>query len=50
MSSLIWTNHQRILKNLQIGFFKRIFLLFNGSDGWCKDETYEADVRAVVEQ
>ena len=52
-NSLIWTNLQMILKNPQNGFStKWIFqgYLFFCSDGWSTDETYETEVRAVVEQ
>ena len=42
---LIHTNQQRILKNPQNGRY-----LFFCSDGWRTDETYEVEVRAVVEQ
>ena len=49
-SSLIRTNHQKIFKNQQNGSFKFQGYLFFGSNGWYTDETYEAEVRAVVEQ
>ena len=42
-SSLILLNLQKILKNPQNGFFK-------GSNGCHTDESYEAEVLAVVKQ
>ena len=46
MSSLIRMNHWKILSTVRS--FQRY--LFFGSDGWRTDETYEAEVLAVVEQ
>ena len=50
MSSLIWTNHQKILKNpLPTEWIFQGYFFF-GFEGWCTDETYVAEVQAVVEQ
>ena len=41
---------EKIFKNLQNGSFKGIFSLVQTDGAHCTDETYEAEVRAVVEQ
>ena len=46
-SNLIQTNHRRILKNPQNGFFKSVLSLVQR---WHLDENSEAEVQAVVEQ
>ena len=49
-SSLIGTNHWKILKNPFCGFFKGIFSLVPTPNGWRTDETYEGEVQKFLSQ